>query len=89
MFTSPDAPVKAPEDEIPQRFINGCDGDIREARRRWDATRKWRETEVSTVVDPSLALMSFKQIDAVLHEEQPHFFTIKVFPSVTYSDILS
>lgn len=46
-FTSPDAPVKAPEDEIPQRFINGCDGDIREARKRWDATRKWRETEVS------------------------------------------
>jgi hypothetical protein len=45
-FTSPDAPVKAPEDEIPQRFINGCDGDIREARKRWDATRKWRETEV-------------------------------------------
>jgi hypothetical protein len=45
-FTSPDAPVKAPEDEIPQRFINGCNGDIREARKRWDATRKWRESEV-------------------------------------------
>ena len=45
-YTSPDAPVKAPEDEIPQRFLNAVDGDIREARRRWDATRKWRETEV-------------------------------------------
>jgi hypothetical protein len=50
LFTSPDAPVKAPEDEIPQRFINGCDGDIREARRRWDATRKWRETEVTMLI---------------------------------------
>lgn len=49
-FTSPDAPVKAPEDEIPQRFINGCDGDIREARRRWDITRKWRETEVTNLI---------------------------------------
>jgi hypothetical protein len=45
-YTSPDAPVKAPEDEIPIRFLNGCDQDIREARRRWDITRKWREENV-------------------------------------------
>eukprot|EP00602_Paraphysomonas_sp_CaronLab_P003563 CAMPEP_0185027420 /NCGR_PEP_ID=MMETSP1103-20130426/12453_1 /TAXON_ID=36769 /ORGANISM="Paraphysomonas bandaiensis, Strain Caron Lab Isolate" /LENGTH=627 /DNA_ID=CAMNT_0027561407 /DNA_START=472 /DNA_END=2352 /DNA_ORIENTATION=- len=61
-YTSPDAPVKAPEDEIPQRFLNAVDGDIREARRRWDATRKWRETE---------------NIDNILNEEQPFFTTIK------------
>ena len=56
-FTSPDAPVKAPEDEIPQRFINGCEGDIREARRRWDITRKWRETEVYSIVSCSLFIL--------------------------------
>ena len=48
-YTSPDAPVKAPEDEIPERFLNGCDGDIREARRRWDITRKWREENVRSI----------------------------------------
>jgi hypothetical protein len=47
-FTSPDAPINDPEDEIPQRFINGCEGDLKEARRRWDITKHWRETEVST-----------------------------------------
>lgn len=46
-YTSPDAPVQnAPEEEIPQRFINGCDGDLKEAQRRWDITRHWREAEV-------------------------------------------
>lgn len=45
-FTSPDAPVHSPEDDIPQRFVDGCMGDLKEARRRWDITRKWRETEV-------------------------------------------
>jgi hypothetical protein len=37
---------KDPDDEIPQRFINGCEGDIGEARRRWDITRAWRADEV-------------------------------------------
>ncbi len=37
---------KEPDDEIPQRFINGCEGDIGEARRRWDITRAWRVDEV-------------------------------------------
>ena len=27
------------------RFLNGCDQDVREARRRWDITRKWRQDE--------------------------------------------
>jgi hypothetical protein len=61
-YISPDAPVKEPEEEIPQRYIIGCDGDLREARRRWDLTRKFREEE---------------RVDEVLNEEQPHFFTIK------------
>ena len=45
-FTSPDAPINALDDDIPQRFIDGCEGELREARRRWDITRRWRETEV-------------------------------------------
>jgi hypothetical protein len=44
-FTSPDAPVNEPDNDIPQRFIDGCDGDMDEARKRWDLTRHWRETE--------------------------------------------
>jgi len=61
-FTSPDAPVKEKDDSIPQRFIDGCDGDMKEARRRWDITRHWRETE---------------GVNNVLNEPQPHFSLIK------------
>ena len=61
-FTSPDAPVNQPEDEIPKRFINGCDGDLREARRRWEITREWREKEGA---------------DGVTAEVQQHFDIIK------------
>ena len=61
-YISPDDPVKEPEEEIPQRFIVGCDGDLREARRRWDLTRKWREVE---------------GINSILQEPQPYFTTIK------------
>lgn len=61
-YISPDAPVKDPEDEIPQRFINAENGDLREARRRWDATRKFREEN---------------NVDDILTVEQPHFFTMK------------
>ena len=50
------------EGKIPQRFIDGCDGNLVEARRRWDATRKWRREE---------------GVDHILHEKQPHFFKIK------------
>jgi hypothetical protein len=28
---------------IPPRFLDGCQGDVVEARRRWDITRAWRE----------------------------------------------
>lgn len=31
------------------RFIDGCEGDLKEARRRWDITRHWRESEVSVL----------------------------------------
>ena len=33
-FTSPDAPITQVDDEIPKRFIDGCEGDLKEARRR-------------------------------------------------------
>lgn len=62
-YTSPDDPVvNNPDEEIPQRFINGCDGDLKEAQRRWDITRHWRETE---------------GINDILNEPQPYFFIIK------------
>jgi hypothetical protein len=49
-FTSPDAPITAPDEEIPKRFIDGCGGDLKEARLRWDTTKHWREKEVSHTV---------------------------------------
>ena len=61
-FTSPDAPMSQPDDEIPQRFIDGCEGDMKEARRRWDITRRWRETE---------------GVNNVFETKQPYFSIIK------------
>lgn len=61
-FTSPDAPIIDIDNEIPQRFIDGCDGDLKEARRRWDITRHWRETE---------------GVNTILEERQPYFNLIK------------
>jgi len=57
------------EDTIPQRFIIGCDGDMKEARRRWDITFKWREDD---------------SIDNILEEEQPFFHHIKVEMDMIY-----
>ena len=50
------------DDDIPKRFKDGCGGDLVEARRRWDITRHWRESE---------------RVAGILTEEQPHFNTIK------------
>jgi hypothetical protein len=61
-FTSPDAPVLDTDNEIPQRFIDGCNGDLKEARQRWDITRHWRESE---------------GVNTVLEEPQPYFSLIK------------
>lgn len=61
-YTSPDAPVHEMDEDIPQRFINGCEGDLKEARRRWDITRHWREVE---------------GVNTVLDEPQPYFFVIR------------
>lgn len=61
-YTSPDAPVHEMDDDIPQRFINGCEGDLKEARRRWDITRHWRDVE---------------GVNTVLDEPQPYFFVIR------------
>jgi hypothetical protein len=35
--------------QIPERYINGCNGDIKEATSRWKATEKWRVEEVSVL----------------------------------------
>eukprot|EP01039_Chlorochromonas_danica_P008680 gene8680-9563_t len=61
-FTSPDAPVVDTDNEIPKRFLDGCGGDVKEARQRWDITRHWRESE---------------GINNILDEPQPYFFLIK------------
>jgi hypothetical protein len=61
-FTSPDAPISQPDDEIPKRFIDGCEGDLREARRRWDITRRWRDSE---------------GVNFILESKQPYFNLIK------------
>lgn len=34
---------------IPPKFIDGCQGDLVEARRRWDITRTWREVGQSMI----------------------------------------
>ena len=48
-------PIRTPlltftgSDPIPLRYIKGCDNDRREAKRRWEATKRWRKDEnVST-----------------------------------------
>ena len=61
-FTSADAPISQLEDEIPKRFIDGCEGDLKEARRRWDITRRWRETE---------------GVNKIFETKQPYFSLIK------------
>lgn len=67
------------------RFIVGCEGDVKEARRRWDITRKWRETEVGLIekiesIDYRSYFDLIKQnLANILQEPQPHFFTIKKY----------
>jgi hypothetical protein len=43
-------------------LLHSCNGDTREAQRRWDITRHWREAE---------------GINDILKEPQPHFSLIK------------
>ncbi len=85
-FTSPDAPINAPEDEVPKRFLDGCDGDLKEASRRWDVTRHWRESEVlgtstlahhSCCISKSHVLFFLQRVNTILEEPQPHFFALK------------
>ena len=63
-FTSPEEPVMQTHDSIPERFIRACDGDMEQARKRWETTRHWRETE---------------GVNTLLLEPQPHFHHIKNF----------
>ncbi|KAL3945066.1 MAG: hypothetical protein SGBAC_000857 [Bacillariaceae sp.] len=51
-----------PPKEVPLRFLNACNGDYAEAQSRYEATLEWRREE---------------QIDTILREPFPNFFTIK------------
>ncbi|KAH8060010.1 hypothetical protein JL722_4966 [Aureococcus anophagefferens] len=35
-------PDAAPDANVPQKYVASCGGDVAEARRRWDDTRRWR-----------------------------------------------
>jgi len=57
-------PPPPPPKEVPQRFLNACNGDYAEAQRRYYATLEWRRKE---------------QIDTILREPFPNFFLIKQY----------
>ena len=57
---------------IPDRYIRGCDGDLEEARRRWDATLAWRREE---------------GVDQILREPQPFFEHIKRHYYYSHEDL--
>jgi hypothetical protein len=50
------------EEALPERFVNGCDGDQKEARRRWNQTKRWREEAGA---------------DDIIFEYQEHFSVMK------------
>lgn len=56
-----DLPIEG-DDEIPPRFLDGCLGDEKEARRRWELTKRWRHD---------------KEIDFILDRPQKYFTLIK------------
>jgi len=60
---TPDMPLPV-SDELSERFIRGCDGDMEEANRRWKITLEWRKEN---------------KVDDILKEPQPHFFLIKEY----------
>ena len=50
-FEDPEPESKVAEDVIPQRFVNGCDGNMEEAKRRWEATCKWRQEQRGSMLE--------------------------------------
>jgi hypothetical protein len=48
--------------DIPNKFVEGCFGDMREARRRWNITKRWRE---------------LNNVEDILNTPQPYFDLIK------------
>ncbi len=52
---------KSKSNDIPQRFIDACDGNLVEARKRWESTLKFREKD---------------KLDGILLEKQPFFNVI-------------
>lgn len=55
-------PPPPPPEQVPQRFLDASNGDYAEAQRRYYNTLEWRQAE---------------QIDTILREPFPHFYTIK------------
>mmetsp|Transcript_8281 Transcript_8281/g.10893 ORF Transcript_8281/g.10893 Transcript_8281/m.10893 type:complete len:950 (+) Transcript_8281:99-2948(+) len=55
---------------VPGRYLRGCDNDLEEAQRRWALTVEWREAN---------------NVDNILEEPQPYFFIIKKhYPHFVY-----
>eukprot|EP01041_Mallomonas_annulata_P003582 gene3582-7121_t len=57
-----DIDIDIDNETMPTRFLVGCDYDMKEAQRRWDITKAWREKE---------------NINDILKEPQPFFNIIK------------
>ncbi|GMI05961.1 hypothetical protein TrVE_jg12766 [Triparma verrucosa] len=57
-------------DPIPLRYIKGCDNDRREAKRRWEATKRWRKDEnISTILTNPHPLFP------IIKQHYPHFYS--------------
>ena len=52
----------APDANVPQKYVASCGGDVAEARRRWDDTRRWRKAE---------------RVDGILAEPRPLYGAIR------------
>ena len=55
-------PDAAPDAGVPQKYVASCGGDVAEARRRWDDTRRWRAAE---------------RVDGILAEPRPLYGAIR------------
>ena len=65
-------------DAIPQRFINGCNQDMREAKRRWEITKRFCLFFICfSFFIHSLRWREANRVDDILKEEQPFFHVIK------------
>ena len=62
------------DSEVDKRFIEGCKGDIKEAKRRYIKTLQWRENN---------------NIDGIIDTPQPHFYSVTFIANeIVYFGIL-